>query len=91
MIALCKKAGVEYHRRRSWHAFRRSLVTDLLNLGVPEVKVYDFLRWSRREVIFKYYMPDPKVIDQEIFEVHPYLPFLRRDFASSRKLSSLPH
>jgi len=72
-IKISKKAGVEYHPNRSWHAFRRSLVTDLLNTGISDVKVFEFMRWSRREIIFKYYMPDPELIDKEIFQVHPYL------------------
>ena len=82
MVSMCKRAGVEYKPNRAWHAFRRSLVTDLLDLGIPEVKVYDFMRWSRKEVIFKYYLPNPRVIDEEIFNVHPYLPFFRIERAN---------
>lgn len=72
-VKISRIAGVEYHPKRAWHSFRRSLVTDLLNTGISDVKVFEFMRWSRREIIFKYYLPDPELIDKEIFEVHPYL------------------
>ena len=77
-IKISKLAGVEYRPKRTWHSFRRSLVTDLLNTGISDVKVFEFMRWSRREIIFKYYLPDPVVIDREIFEVHPYLSWFRK-------------
>ena len=83
---ICKKAGVTYIPRRAWHAFRRSLVTDLLDLGLPDVKVYDFMRWQRKEVIFKYYLPNPELIDREIFSVHPYLPYFRKQMPVKLRL-----
>ena len=77
-VKISRIAGVEYHPKRAWHSFRRSLVTDLLNTGISDVKVFEFMRWSRKEVIFKYYLPNPELIDREIFEVHPYLEWFRK-------------
>jgi len=78
-VRLSRIARVEIKPRRAWHGFRRSLVTALLETGIPDVKVYDFMRWSRREIIYKYYHPEPIMTDKEIFQVHPFLPWLTPD------------
>ena len=75
-VRLSRIAGVKIKPRRAWHGFRRSLVTALLESGIPDVKVYDFMRWSRREIIYKYYHPEPILTDKEILQVHPFLPWL---------------
>jgi site-specific recombinase XerD len=75
-FTLSSIAGVPIKPRRAWHGFRRALVTDLLQTGIPDVEIYDFMRWSRREVIYKYYSPDPLEVDKKILEKHPYLPYL---------------
>jgi integrase len=75
--SICNRANVSIIKQRGWHAFRRTLVTELLQTGIPDVKVYDFMRWSRREIIYKYYLPEFKQIDREIFEKHPFLRFFK--------------
>lgn len=64
-------AGVDC-TRRSWHAIRRALVSDLLKNGCPNDKVITFLRWKTGSMLDTYHLVDPSE-DLKVFEFHPYL------------------
>lgn len=60
-----------------WHAVRRSLVTGLLDDGVPMHTVTRFMGWKLPDTAFGYYRPSQDDLDQTIFEAHPFLEFWR--------------
>lgn len=76
-----QKAGIEDRPRLNFHSIRRALDTYLLDIGVPEPRVENFLRWSQagwgRSMTRRYYIPSFEEIDREIFEKHPFLPYWR--------------
>jgi hypothetical protein len=72
---LMKNQVREPKHREGWHAVRRSLVTELLDRGLPEFTVSRFMGWSRTETAYKYFQPKGNRIDEEVFALHPYLPF----------------
>ncbi|MHA1813648.1 MAG: tyrosine-type recombinase/integrase [Candidatus Thorarchaeota archaeon] len=71
----CTAAGVG-NTGYGFHSIRRSLVTELLNAGVPVHMVYDFMRWkisSKLGILGVYARPDPARVDEEVFNKHPFL------------------
>lgn len=57
----------------SWHAIRRSLITELRNAGVSGDDRYAFLRWSQGVILETYEQYEIGEIESRIFPVHPYL------------------
>lgn len=64
-----------------WHSLRRALVTELILAGASALNVLRFMRWSdasaRGEfgMLATYAKKDQTRIDEEIFQIHPFLPF----------------
>lgn len=87
-----EKLGLGRLPEVGWHAIRRMLDRLLINTGLPEFAVNDFLRWKRssRSMVARYYsvtvvgrdsyvelnLPDRQV-DEMVFRVHPFLPVWR--------------
>lgn len=65
------KAGVDCVKR-SWHAIRRALVSDLKKNGCHNDAIITFLRWKTGSMLDTYHLISPEE-DLPIFEVHPYL------------------
>ncbi len=73
---ICKLAGVEIKKGYGWHAIRRSLVTELFNLGHRSDQIEIFLRWSNKSrMVNRYNVPDLLRLDREILGNHPFLKF----------------
>lgn len=87
-----KKLGLSRMQEVGWHAIRRTLDMLLVEAGLPEITIMDFLRWKRsdRSMVARYYsvtlvgreqkvemdMGDRR-IDETVFAVHPFLPAWR--------------
>ena len=56
-----------------WHSIRRSLITGLLQNGVPEAQVERFMGWKSRKTLMQYYRPFSEDLDAAIFAKHPFL------------------
>lgn len=83
-------AGIGRLRETGWHSLRRALVRGLVEAGVPEVAVRNFLRWKKSEVdmVARYYSTtvlteggsyldttaEERQVDEMVFRVHPFLP-----------------
>lgn len=83
-------AGIGRLRECGWHGIRRALVRGLVEAGVPEVAVRNFLRWKRSEtdMLARYYSTtvlteggsyldttaEDRQVDEAVFRVHPFLP-----------------
>lgn len=83
-------AGLPRMAEVGWHALRRSLTRGLVQAGLPEPVIRDFLRWKRSEsdMLLRYHAStvvgedgrflDPgrqdREVDEAVFRVHPFLP-----------------
>lgn len=91
-----KKLGLPRMQEVGWHGIRRILNRLLIDAGLPEFTVMDFLRWKRSTQLMPalYYSvtvigEEKKVelgktdreVDEKVFKVHPFLPFWRDDHA----------
>lgn len=83
---ICSLAGVRRKKKEVWHSPRRRLITELITRGVKREEVANFMRWkntagitqhrSRNDptaMVDKYYHPEDKAVDQEIFLKHPWI------------------
>ncbi|MBA7644067.1 hypothetical protein ES703_51804 [subsurface metagenome] len=75
------KCGLDTGAGYGWHSIRRSLATELILSEASSLNVLRFMRWSdastRGEfgMLVIYAKKDQERIDQEIFRIHPFLPF----------------
>lgn len=82
-------AGLERMPEVGWHAIRRSLTRALIETGLPEPTIRNFLRWKRSssDMLLLYQATtvvgadgsrtDPgrqdRAVDEQVFEIHPFL------------------
>jgi hypothetical protein len=75
------KCGVDTGKGYGWHSIRRSLATELILSEASALNVLRFMRWSdastRGEfgMLAIYAKKDQERIDNEIFRIHPFLPY----------------
>ena len=75
------KLGLDTGKGYGWHSIRRSLATELILSEASALNVLRFMRWSdastRGEfgMLAIYAKKDQERIDQEIFRIHPFLPY----------------
>ena len=75
------KCGLDTGVGYGWHSIRRSLATELILSEASSLNVLRFMRWSdastRGEfgMLVIYARKDQERIDEEIFKIHPFLPF----------------
>jgi len=74
---MCQLAGIKRKTRENFHIIRASLVTELIEAGVPEITVDKFMRWKRGGMVRRYHRPKMEAVDEAIFEAHPYLIYWR--------------
>ena len=73
---MCQLAKIERRKRENLHIIRASLVTELIEAGVPEIIVEKFMRWkTTSKMVRRYHRPKMENVDIEIFSNHPYLEF----------------
>jgi hypothetical protein len=78
---ITEATGFKFSRGSGWHAIRRSLTTELILSGASAINVVRFLRWSEATVRKEFHMlaiyaaKDQERIDEEIFDLHPFLPY----------------
>jgi len=83
---ICSLAGVKRRPKEVWHSPRRTLVTELRRRHIERETVANFMRWkntagitdyrSRNNptaMIDRYYHPEDRAVDEEVFEKHPFL------------------
>lgn len=83
---ICSGAKVKRKRRENWHSPRRRLITELITRGVKREEVANFMRWKNTggitqhrgrndptAMVDKYYHPEDKAVDEEVFSKHPFL------------------
>jgi len=64
-----------------WHSIRRSLATELALSEASSINVMRFMRWTEASIKREFGMlpiyaqKDQGRIDQEIFKIHPFLPY----------------
>lgn len=69
-------AKLKHGEREGFHSVRRSLVTELLNAGVPIHIAYLFMGWklsTRLGIIGVYARPSPTEVDKVVMAKHPFL------------------
>lgn len=62
--------------REGWHAVRRSVVTALVEAGIPVEKIHKWMGWKEMEkqnIAFRYFKPNRLELDKEVYGKHPYL------------------
>lgn len=75
------KTGFRFERGYGWHSIRRSLTTELILSEASALNVARFMRWSEKTVRREFGMlplyakKDQPRIDNEIFRLHPFLPY----------------
>lgn len=78
---IARKAGLNTEAGYGWHSIRRSLATELILSDASALNVLRFMRWSdastRGEfgMLAIYARRDQERIDEDIFKMHPFLPF----------------
>jgi integrase len=81
-----RDSGLPERYGTGWHCIRRGLVNNLVGakLDMPAQKallyIYDFMRWKKSiafQMIGTYFTEPPKVIDEAILKVHPFLGYWR--------------
>jgi len=96
---IMNKIGLRVGKRYGWHSFRRALATELLLSEASALNISRFMRWSdttlKRELgtLTIYAKKDQARIDQQIFRIHPFLPYWgsgeSREIERRDKLQSL--
>ncbi|MEX2430776.1 MAG: tyrosine-type recombinase/integrase, partial [Dehalococcoidia bacterium] len=82
-------AGIQHIDETGWHAIRRALTRGLVEAGLPEPVIRNFLRWKRSadDMLLAYYSTtvvgedgthvDPgrqdRGVDEQVFARHPFL------------------
>lgn len=75
------KTGIKATGGYGWHSIRRALATELVLTDASALNVLRFLRWAdastQRELgmLAIYAKKDQERIDEEIFKIHPFLPY----------------
>ena len=73
---IAKAAGIERVHRKTFHAIRHGLITELrYGSKIPQPTISTFMGWRESGMVGIYaspYLPD---IDQEVFQKHPFLKF----------------
>jgi len=75
------KTGIKATGGYGWHSIRRALATELILTDASALNVLRFMRWSdasaRGEfgLLTIYARKDQERIDEEIFKIHPFLPY----------------
>lgn len=73
---ICVKAGLPIKKGVNWHGIRHRLNIELIEAGLPEITILEFLRWKyRQSMAAYYYTPDQRDVDKRVFEVHPFLKY----------------
>jgi len=70
-------AKFKHGDREGFHSIRRSLVTELLNAGVPIHVAYLYIGWKlspRLGIIGVYAKPSSQEVDEIVMEKHPFIP-----------------
>lgn len=73
-------AKLKHGDREGFHSIRRSLVTELLNAGVPIHITYSFMGWklsTRLGIIGIYARPSPLEVDKVVMSKHPFISMWR--------------
>lgn len=72
-------AGCLPVEREGWHSIRRALDTDLVDAGLPDRLIENYMRWAagaKGGMVGRYYTSRSGFnVDKRVFEVHPYLGF----------------
>lgn len=67
---LCLRAGVKREYGQGNHSIRRFLDVFLIDAGIPEIMMMDYLRWKKRgSMPQRYYKKKYQEVDTRIFEV----------------------
>lgn len=75
------KTGFHVERGFGWHSIRRTLATELILSEASAINVIRFMRWSEASIkgefgmLAIYAAKDQARIDEQIFKVHPFLPY----------------
>jgi len=98
-LQILYKTGVKVGAGYGWHSIRRSLATELLLSEASALNITRFMRWSDTTVqkefgmLAVYAQKDQARIDQQIFRIHPFLPYWgtgeSREIEKRGKLQSL--
>lgn len=71
---ICAAAQVPRPSRKSWHAVRHSVITQLmLRSGLQETVIYNFTGWTPPGMVGVYYTPQVFEEDQVVYPKHPFL------------------
>jgi len=80
-LQILHKTGMRIGKKYGWHSFRRALATELLLSEASALNISRFMRWSdatlKREfgMLAIYAKKDQARIDNQIFRIHPFLPY----------------
>ncbi|GAH90693.1 unnamed protein product [marine sediment metagenome] len=80
-LRMLDKVGIRVGAGYGWHSIRRALATELLLSDASALNILRFMRWSDASVkgefgmLTIYAKKDQARIDQEIFKIHPFLPY----------------
>ncbi len=80
-LKILYKTGVKVGGGYGWHSIRRALATELLLSEVSAINISRYMRWSdatlKQEfgMLTIYAKKDQARIDNQIFRVHPFLPY----------------
>lgn len=78
---MAAKAGINTGAGYGWHSIRRSLATELVLAEASALNVLRFMRWAEPSIqpelgmLAIYVKQDQERIDEEIFKIHPFLPY----------------
>ncbi len=79
---ICRTCGIKIGSMYGWHSIRRALVTELILTNASALNIVRFMRWSDSGsfkgefgMLALYAQKDQNKIDQEIFNVHPFLKY----------------
>jgi hypothetical protein len=80
-LRMLYKVGIKIGSGYGWHSIRRALATELLLSDVSALNILRFMRWSDASLkgefgmLTIYAKKDQARIDEEIFRIHPFLPY----------------
>ena len=78
---MASKCGINTKTGYGYHSIRRALATELILAEASALNVLRFMRWfdasTRSEfgMLAIYAKKDQKRIDDDIYQIHPFLPF----------------
>lgn len=98
-LQILYKVGLRVGKKYGWHSIRRALATELLLSDASALNISRFMRWSDATLqqefgmLTIYAKKDQARIDNQIFRVHPFLPYWgsgeSREIQRRSKLQSL--